>query len=121
MPAKKKKAKKKVAKRKTKKVVKRKTKKAGKKKVKKKRKLNPAFMKTLNASDKLVQVIGSRNKKVTRQKAIKLFWDYVKSEDLQDSKDRRNINLDSTLKKLFGNKRQVTMFEVTKVISKNLS
>ena len=108
--AKKKPAKKKVAKKKV----------ATKKKpAKKKRKLNPALMRTLEASDKLAAVVGS--KKITRQKAIKYFWDYVKKHDLQDSKDRRNINLDNLLKGLFGsNKKQVSMFDATKVISKNL-
>ena len=116
--AKKKVAKKKVVKRKVakKKVVKRKV--AKKKVKKKKRKLNPALMRTLEASDRLAAIVGS--KKITRQKAIKHFWDYVKKKDLQDSKDRRNINLDDSLKKLFGNKKQVSMFEATKVISKNL-
>ena len=122
----KKKAKKKVVKKKVKKkVVKKKAKKKvvkkkAKKKVvkKKKRKLNPALMRTLEASDKLAEVVGS--KKITRQKAIKHFWDYVKKNKLQDSKDRRNINLDDKLKQLFGNKKQVSMFDATKVISKNL-
>ena len=121
--AKRKVAKKKVVKKKVvkKKVVKKKVvkKKVVKKKVKKKkRKLNPALMRTLEASDRLAAIVGS--KKITRQKAIKHFWDYVKKKDLQDSKDRRNINLDDSLKKLFGNKKQVSMFEATKVISKNL-
>ncbi|MYE07185.1 MAG: hypothetical protein F4X95_00280, partial [Oligoflexia bacterium] len=109
--AEKKKAKKKLAKKKVKK-------KAVKKKAKKKRKLNPAFMKTMEASDSLAAIVGSR--KITRQKAIKHFWDYVKKKKLQDSKDRRNINLDNSLKKLFGNKKQVSMFEATTVISRNL-
>lgn len=116
--AKKKVAKKKVAKKKSpakKKVAK---KKAAKKKVKKKRKLNPALMRTLNASDALAAVVGA--KKITRQKAIKYFWVYVKKKGLQDSKDRRQINIDDNLKKLFGGKKQVSMFEATKVISKNL-
>ncbi len=85
---------------------------------KQKRKLNPALMKILEASDKLAAVVGS--KKITRQNAIKHFWDYVKKNKLQDSKDRRNINLDDKLKQLFGSKKQVSMFEVTKLISKNL-
>ena len=125
----KKKAKKKVKKKAKKKVVKKKAKKKAKKKVvkkkakkkakkKKKRKLNPALMKTLEASDKLASIVGA--KKITRQKAIKYFWAYVKKKNLQDSRDRRNINLDDSLKKLFGNKKQVNMFEATKVISKNL-
>ena len=117
----KKKARKKVAKKKAKKKVAKKKvakKKAAKKKPKKKRKLNPALMRTLEASDALASVVGS--KKITRQKAIKHFWDYVKKKDLQDSKDRRQIIIDDNLRKLFGNKKQVSMFEATKVISKNL-
>ena len=124
-PAKKKKAKKKVAKKKkpakkkkAKKKVSKKKKPAKKKKAKKKRKLNPALMRTLDASDRLAAVVGS--KRITRQKAIKHFWDYVKKKNLQDSRDRRNINLDDKLKGLFGNKKQVSMFDATKVISKNL-
>ena len=113
-PAKKKKAVKKKKPAKKKKAVKKK--KPAKKK--KKRKLNPALMKTLEASSKLESVVGA--KKITRQQAIKRFWDYVKKKDLQDSRDRRNINLDDKLKVLFGNKKQVSMFDATKVISKNL-
>ena len=114
----KKKTKKQVIKKKakTKKAV---TKKAVKKKGKKKRKLNPAFMQPLMATDALASIVGA--KRLTRQKAIKHFWDYVKKKKLQDSKNRRNINLDDKLKKLFGNKKQVDMFEAAKVISKNLS
>jgi len=109
-----------MAAKKTKAVAKKKVaKKAPAKKVaKKKRKLNPALMRTLDASEALAAVVGS--KKITRQKAIKKCWDHIKKNNLQDSKDRRNINLDSTLKKLFGNKKQVSMFDLTKVISKNL-
>ena len=83
-----------------------------------KKKSKSVLMETLEASDKLVALVGS--KKISRQKAIKHFWDYVKKKELQDSKDRRNINLDDTLKKLFGNKKQVSMFEATQVISRNL-
>ena len=117
--AKKKVTKKKVAKKATKKKAKKKVvKRAVKKKVKKKRKLNPALMRELSASDKLASIVGA--KRITRQKAIKKFWDYVKKNDLQDSKNRRNINLDSKLKVLFGNKKQVSMFDAAKAISKNL-
>ena len=128
-PAKKKAAKKKVVKKKAakKKVVKKKVakkkvvkkKKAVKKKSKKKRKPNPAFLRPLDASPKLANVVGKS--KITRQEAIKNFWAYVRKKDLQDSKNRRNINLDDHLKPLFSGKSQVSMFEVAKVISKNLS
>ncbi len=126
MAKKKKKSKKKVVKRKAagRKTAKRKpakrkkvVKKAAKKK--KKRKLNPALMRSFAASDKLASVVGA--KKITRQQAIKKIWDYVKKHKLQDTRNRRNINLDDKLKQLFGNKRQVTMFDVPKAVSKNLS
>ena len=113
--------KKKKAVKKKKKVVKRKKKVAKKKKPakkKKKRKVNPAFLKPLNASDKLAKVVGKS--KITRQDAIKSIWNYIKKKDLQDAKNRRNVNIDSTLSGLFGNKKQVSMFEIAKVISKNL-
>ncbi len=114
-PAKKKVAKKRVVK---KKVVAKK--KVAKKKVvkKKKRKPNPAFLRALTATSKLANVVGKSE--ITRQEAIKNFWAYVRSKDLQDSKDRRNINVDAHLAPLFGSKKQVSMFEVAKVISKNL-
>ncbi len=115
--AKKKSAKKKAVKKK--KVVRKKKKAVKKKKSKKKRKPNPAFLKPLNASSKLANVVGKS--KITRQEAIKNFWAYVRKKGLQDSKNRRNINLDDHLKPLFGSKSQVSMFEVAKVISKNLS
>ena len=120
--------KKKVTKKKKKKVTKKKKpakkkkaakkKKPAKKKKKKKRKPNPAFLRTWTASPVLASVVGKT--KITRQEAIKNFWKYAKKKNLQDSKDRRNINLDSHLKPLFGGKKQVSMFEVAKVISKNL-
>ena len=117
-----KKVKRKVRRTKKRKVVKKKAKKKAKKKVKKKarkkRKLNPALMRSYDATPALAAVVGAR--RITRQKAIKYFWNYVKRRNLQDSRDRRNINLDDMLKKLFGNKRQVSMFEATKIISRNL-
>ena len=122
--AKKKKAKKKVVRKASKKkVVKKKAKKKVvkkqvKKKAKKKRKLNPALMRELTASDKLAGIVGAT--RITRQNATKKIWDYVKKHDLQDSRDKRNINLDSKLKTLFGNKKQVNMFDIPKAINKNL-
>jgi len=122
-PAKKKVTRKKKAVKKKKKAVKKekpaKKKVAKKEKSRKKRKPSPAFLKSLNASSKLADVVGKS--KITRQEAIKNFWAYVRKKDLQDSKNRRNINLDDHLKPLFNGKSQVSMFEVAKVISKNLS
>ena len=107
----KKKAKKKVAK---KKVVK---KKVAKKKTK--RKPNPAFMKPMTPSDKLATVVGS--KPIPRTEVVKKVWIYIKKNKLQDSVNRRMINADANLKAVFGGKVQVSMFEMTKLINKQLS
>ena len=113
------KAKKKTAKKKTakKKTTKRKTKAKKKTKKKTKRKPNAAFMKPLTPSAALAAVIGS--KPVPRTQVVKKLWAYIKKHDLQDSKNRRNINADSKLKPVFG-KNQVSMFEMTKIVSKHL-
>ena len=116
--------KKKVTKKKVvrKKVTKKKaTKKIGKKtakKAKKKRKANPAFVRPLQPSSVLADVIGS--KAVPRSEVIKKLWDYIKKHDLQNPKNRRNILADEKLRKFFG-KPEVTMFELTKIASKHLS
>ena len=81
-------------------------------------KINPALMKTLTATDELAEVVGQKS--ITRQQAVANFWIYVKKHNLQDPKDKRNINLDEPLKRAFGNKEQVDMFEALKLISKNL-
>ena len=82
------------------------------------RKINPALTKPLTATDALAEIVGK--KIITRQEAVKQFWNYVKKHNLQDSKDKRIIKLDEPLKKAFGDKEQVTMFEATTLISKNL-
>ncbi len=121
----KKKAKKKATKKKaTKKKAKKKTtkKKAAKKKTKakktkSKRKPNAAFMKPLTPSPELAAVVG--NKPLPRTQVVKKLWVYIKKNGLQDAKNRRNINADANLKKVFG-KNQVSMFEMTKLVSKHL-
>jgi chromatin remodeling complex protein RSC6 len=116
--AKKKVAKKKAVKKKTakKKVVRKKV--AKKKTVKKKRKSNPAFMKPMKISSALAEVVGS--KPIPRTEVVKKLWAYIKKNKLQDSKNRRNINADANLKVVFGGKRTVSMFEMTKLVSKHL-
>ena len=109
--AKKKTAKKKTAKKKTAK------KKTAKNKTKTKRKPNAAFMKPLTPSPELAAVVGS--KPLPRTQVVKKLWVYIKKNDLQDAKNRRNINADANLKKVFG-KNQVSMFEMTKLVSKHL-
>ena len=82
------------------------------------KKANAAFMKPLTPSDALAQVIGS--KAIPRTQVVKKLWEYIKKNDLQDKKNRRNINADAKLKPIFG-KGQVSMFEMTKLVSKHLS
>ncbi len=101
----------------TKKAVKKATKKAAPKKAKTKRKPNPAFMKPLTPSAALADVIGASP--LPRTEVVKKMWAYIKKNNLQDSKNKRNINADSKLKAVFG-KAQVTMFEMTKLLSKHL-
>jgi chromatin remodeling complex protein RSC6 len=111
-------AKKKVAKKKTvkKKVAKKKV--AKKKTAKKKRKPNPQFMKPLQISDVLAEVVGS--KPIPRTEVVKKLWIYIKKNKLQDSINKRMINADAKLKAVFGGKKKVSMFEMTKLVSKHL-
>jgi len=85
---------------------------------KKGRKPSAAFMKPMSPSDALADVIGS--KAIPRTQVTKKLWDYIKKHKLQDSKNRRMINADESLKKVFGGKKQVSMFEMTKLVSKHL-
>jgi chromatin remodeling complex protein RSC6 len=75
-------------------------------------------MKPLKPSDKLAAVVGSGS--LPRSQAIKKVWAYIKRNDLQDKKNARNINADAKLLPLFGGKKQITMFQLTSIISKNL-
>ena len=81
------------------------------------RKPNAAFMKPMTPSALLAAVIGATP--VPRTEVTKKIWVYIKKHDLQDAKNRRNINADDKLKPLFG-KAQVSMFELTKIISGHL-
>ena len=118
-----KKAAKKAPKKAAKKVAKKKAaKKAPAKKAAKKksaRKPNAAFMRALNPSPALAVVVGS--KALPRTEAVKKIWAYIRSNKLQDSKNRRMINTDDKLKVVFGGKSQVSMFDMAKHLSKHLS
>lgn len=94
-------------------------KKAAPKKVAKKRTPNAAFMKALTVSPALAAVIG--DKPVPRTEVVKKLWIYIKKNNLQDAKNRRMINADDKLKVVFGGKGQVSMFDMTKLVSKHLS
>lgn len=103
---------KKAAKKVVKKVAKKATKKAAK------RKPNAAFMAALTPSATLAAVIGS--KPVPRTEIIKKIWDYIKKNKLQDSKNKRMINADEKLLALFAGKKQVSMFDLAKIVSKHV-
>ncbi len=110
---------KKPAKKAAKKAPKKAAKKAAKPKAKVKRKPNPAFMKPLSIGEALHPIVGS--KPMPRTEVVKKLWEYIRKNKLQDAKERRNINADANLQKVFGGKKTVSMFEMTKHVSKHLS
>lgn len=85
---------------------------------KKKRTPNPAFMKPMKPSDALAKVVGAGP--LPRTEVTKKLWNYIKRNKLQDAKNKRNINADANLAPVFGGKKQVTMFEMTKLVNKHL-
>jgi len=85
---------------------------------KKKRKPNAAFMKPVQPDATLSAVVG--NKPMPRTELTKKLWAYIKKNNLQDKKKRTNINADDKLKPVFGGKKTVTMFEMTKLVSKHV-
>ncbi|MFZ3322868.1 MAG: SWIB/MDM2 domain-containing protein [Usitatibacter sp.] len=90
-----------------------------KKPVKKaKRKPNAAFMKPMTPSSTLAAVVGSSP--IPRTEVTSKLWGYIKKNNLQDKVNRRMINADDKLREVFGGKRQVSMFEMTKLVSKHL-
>jgi chromatin remodeling complex protein RSC6 len=82
------------------------------------RKPNAAFMKAMTPSATLAAVVGAAP--LPRTEVTKKVWDYIKKLDLQDPANRRMINADDKLKAVFGGKAQVSMFEMTKLISDHL-
>jgi upstream activation factor subunit UAF30 len=84
-----------------------------------KRKPNAAFMKAMTPSATLAEIVGE--KPIPRTEVVKKLWAYIKKNNLQDSKERRMINADDKLKAVFGGKKQVSMFEMTKLVNKQLS
>ena len=81
-------------------------------------KANAAFMKPVTPSAALSEVVGA--KPLPRTEVTKKLWAYIKKNGLQDSKNRRMINSDAKLGAVFGGKKQVSMFEMTKLVSNNL-
>lgn len=82
-------------------------------------KKNSAFMKPLTVSAELAAIVGKGP--MARSEVVKKLWVYIKDKNLQDPKNKRNINADASLKKVFGGKDVVNMFEMTKLVSKHLS
>ena len=91
---------------------------APKKKSGAKRKPNAAFMKPMNPSSTLAAVVG--NSPMPRTEVTSKLWGYIKKNNLQDKTNRRMINADDKLRDVFGGKRQVSMFEMTKLVAKHL-
>lgn len=83
-----------------------------------KRTPNPAFMKPLTPTPELGAVIGARP--MPRTEVTKRVWDYIKKNNLQDKVNRRMINADDKLMKVFNGRKQVNMFEMTKLINGHL-
>lgn len=100
-----------------KKTTKKATKKAKTTKKASKRKPNKAFMKPLTPSPALAAIVGASP--LPRTEVVKKLWAYIKRNKLQDTKNKRNINADAKLKTVFG-KGTVSMFEMTKIVSKHL-
>ena len=92
--------------------------KPAKKAAKKKRTPNAAFMKPMQPDDALSAVVGSGM--LPRTEITKKLWQYIKRNGLQDAKQRRNINADEKLGRVFGGKKQVSMFEMTKLVNKHI-
>ena len=83
-----------------------------------KRKPNAAFMKPMATSATLAAVVGAGP--MPRTEVTSKLWGYIKKNNLQDKVNRRMINADDKLKEVFGGKKQVSMFEMTKLVSKHL-
>jgi upstream activation factor subunit UAF30 len=83
------------------------------------KKANSAFMKPMTPSEALAKVTGP--KPLPRSEVAKKLWIYIKKHNLQDAKNRRMINADEVLKVVFKGKKQVSMFEMTALVSKHLS
>ncbi len=82
------------------------------------RQLNPALLKDMNLSAELEAVVGKGP--MPRSQVVKKLWEYIKKHNLQSPQNKRNILADDKLKVLFGGKGEVTMFEMTKLVSPHM-
>jgi upstream activation factor subunit UAF30 len=85
---------------------------------KKKRAPNPAFMRPVQPDESLGAVVGASP--MPRTEITKKLWAYIRKNGLQDAKERRMINADDKLGRVFGGKKQVSMFEMTKLVNKHI-
>ncbi len=83
------------------------------------RKVNAAFMKPMKISPELALIVGEGP--MPRSEVVKKLWVYIKENNLQDPENKRNINADENLMAVFGGKKTVNMFEMTKLVSQHLS
>jgi len=82
------------------------------------RKANPALLKPMPLSAELEAVVGKGP--MPRSQVVKKLWEYIKKNDLQNPQNKRNIFSDDKLKPLFDGKKEVSMFEMTKLVSKHI-
>ncbi|OIO18436.1 MAG: hypothetical protein COY69_00310 [Candidatus Magasanikbacteria bacterium CG_4_10_14_0_8_um_filter_32_14] len=82
------------------------------------RKINPALLKPMKLSSELEAVVG--HGPLPRSQVVKKIWEYIKKHNLQNPANKRNIFADALLMPLFG-KKEVTMFEMTKLISLHIT
>ena len=94
------------------------TKSAAAKPAKTKRQPSAAFMKPVQPDDLLAKVVGE--KPLPRTELTKKLWVYIRKAGLQDAKKKTLINADENLKAVFNGKKQVSMFEMTKLVSGHL-
>lgn len=80
--------------------------------------MNAAFAKPVKPDEKLALVVGAAP--LPRTELTKKIWEYIRKHNLQDAKNRRMINADANLKAVFNGKAQVSMFEMTKLVSKHV-
>ena len=82
------------------------------------KKARGGLAKPVTPSADLAKIVGAGS--MTRADVTKKVWDYIKANKLQDQKNKRNINADDKLKPIFGGKKQVSMFDMTGMVSKHL-
>lgn len=83
------------------------------------RKANPALLKPMKLTAELEAVVGKGP--IPRSQVVKKLWEYIKKNSLQNQANKRNIFADEKLLPLFGGKKEVNMFEMTKLVSKHMS